>query len=152
MRASHAESSDCPRHSSNRFFFISSLIWGSSNSPAFSFSLLTRGNFSPKNAKPPPFLSSPFANFFIKPSLIWSGGSRIFCGSTKGRDCTLWVQVHEQPRREPRKLSRFFGQVHAPRYVIELFLVQRYWSIVLGRSICSAPYAPASTSSPVVGR
>jgi hypothetical protein len=57
-------------------------VWSDGNS-FFDFGFRQSRNFSPKYFKQSPSLSRAFANCFISPSLMWSGGSRTILGSTK---------------------------------------------------------------------
>ena len=59
-------------------------IWGPSNTSALSFSSVIAGNFMHRYLKQSPFLSSAFANSFIKPNLMCSGVRRAFSGFTNG--------------------------------------------------------------------
>src|ERR1700759_961243 len=54
--------------------FISCLIWGPSNIPAFSFSVLSPGNLLDMYPKHEPSLFKAFTNYFISPNLICKGG------------------------------------------------------------------------------
>ena len=68
---------------------MSSLIWGSSNIPVLSVSVLIRWNVWRK-ANSLPFLSIAFTKFFVTPNLICKDGSNILFGSTRGWDRTLF--------------------------------------------------------------
>ena len=57
---------------------IGSLKYTSSNIPALSFSIIIRGNFSWRKAKPKPSLSISVRKFFISPNMIRRSGTNIF--------------------------------------------------------------------------
>ena len=76
--------------SSNIGSFMRYLIWGPSNIPALSFSMLICGNFSWKKSNLLPSLSIAFTKFFITPNLICKGGSSILFCSLRGWDWTLY--------------------------------------------------------------
>ena len=59
-------------------------IWGPMNTPALIFYTLCLGNFSHTNENAVPFLSSVYTEFFMRPNLIYRGGSNNVHGSTRG--------------------------------------------------------------------
>ena len=89
LRDNQTESSAGFSALSKLVFLMSSLIWGPSNIPALNFSMLFCWNFCWRKANPLPSLSNALTKFFMRPSLIWRGGSNILLSSPRGWDRTL---------------------------------------------------------------
>ena len=71
--------------------FMSSLIWIPSNTPALSFSMLSRLNFSQRKIKPLPSLFNAFTKFFMSPSLMCRVEAISCSDQLKGRTVLIFV-------------------------------------------------------------
>ena len=92
LKASQAFNSSGLRAHSNLISNKSSRICGPIKIPPFNFAAITFGNFV-EGYWNPCELTLPIAliKFFIKPSLMWRGGRKIFWGSIKGKHWILLV-------------------------------------------------------------
>ena len=90
LRDNQAEMSEGFSASSKLVSLMSFLIQGLSNIPILIFSMHFRWNFWWRKANPLPSLFNAFTKFFMRPSLMWRGGSNILLGSTRGWDRTLF--------------------------------------------------------------
>ena len=69
----------------------SCLIWGPINTPAFTFSKVSLGNFPHKYMNAGPYTSKAFTKYFISPNLIYSGGGKTFLGFIKRLCITFFI-------------------------------------------------------------
>ena len=133
------DSCDCPR-SFNQFFKLSQasfsasprqllkfsssmsfLIFGPTNTLCLIFTSRTPGYFLHKYVKPSPSRGKAFTNYFITPSLIRSGGSKTFFGSTKlSRQMFLWSWCKWSSTR-----PTFLSPMQIPRSAVPL--TQKTW-------------------------